>query len=50
MKSEFPIVNIIKSGNGVKIKLLSDIRPDAEAEEAEPTLEDYYLSVFGGAV
>ncbi|MBQ2988072.1 MAG: ATP-binding cassette domain-containing protein [Clostridia bacterium] len=45
----FRIVNMVKneSADGVMLRILSDEKPCESAVSAEPSLEDYYLSVFG---
>ena len=45
----FRIVNMVKNENSdeVTLRILSDIKPCENAVLAEPSLEDYYLSVFG---
>lgn len=43
------VTNISKIEGGAALRILSDKKPDANAETVQPTLEDYYLYVFGEA-
>lgn len=48
LRSQFEIVNIVKSEEGgATLRIISDIKPLRSAHETEPTLEDYYIYVFG---
>ena len=49
LSQKFRIVNMTKSENGgeVILRILSEIKPCENAVLLEPSLEDYYLSVFG---
>ena len=48
LRSQFEIVNIVKSEEGgATLRIISDIKPLRSARETEPTLEDYYIYVFG---
>ena len=50
MQSKFAVTNIAASekhaGKAV-LRVLSDLQPAADAVSCSPTLEDYYLYVFG---
>lgn len=48
LKKEFRISATLPSEDGVRLRLLSSKAPGRNAVTVEPTLEDYYLSVFGG--
>ena len=52
LSSRFRIVNMAKNETGgeVTLRILSDVKPGENAVLLEPTLEDYYLSVFDEAV
>ena len=41
------VPNIVSAEGGASIRVLSDEKPDENAVPAPPTLEDYYLCVFG---
>lgn len=47
MQERFSVVNISKSDSGVNLRVLSDVKPTDESVNVTPTLEDYYLHVFG---
>ena len=48
MQEKCRVINISKTDNGVELRILSDDKPDGnEAVNVTPTLEDYYLYVFG---
>ena len=50
MQSKFTVTGIAKSDTAehmVALRILSDKKPFADAKPASPTLEDYYLYVFG---
>ena len=48
LRSRFEIVNIVKSAEGgATLRIISDIKPLHSACETAPTLEDYYIYVFG---
>ncbi len=44
---KFTVTNILKDDAGVSLRILSDTKPDEAAYSVAPSLEDYYLSVFG---
>ena len=41
------VVSIAKDDAGVSIRVLSEDRPAPDAVPVKPSLEDYYLTVFG---
>ena len=50
MQSKFTVTGIAKSDtaeHAITLRILSDTQPFADAKPANPTLEDYYLYVFG---
>ena len=48
MQEKYRVINISKSENGVNLRILSESKPDeVNITNATPTLEDYYLYVFG---
>ena len=51
LSEKFRIVNMAKNENtdGVTLRILSENKPGENAVLLEPSLEDYYLSVFGEA-
>jgi len=49
MQERFRITNIVKNDTGVSLRILSDTKPDENAVNASPSLEDYYLTVFSEA-
>lgn len=46
-QSKMRVTNIVSAEGGASIRVLSDEKPDENAVPAPPTLEDYYLCVFG---
>ena len=47
LKNKYRVCSIIPDGDGVTLRILSDELPCENAVPAAPTLEDYYLYVFG---
>ena len=48
VRERFRVVNILKSEDGKAVlRIISDTKPFLEAKEATPSLEDYYIYVFG---
>lgn len=47
MQERFSVVNISKSHTGVNLRVLSEVKPTDESVNVAPTLEDYYLHIFG---
>lgn len=47
MQEEFRVVNIQNSEQGVILRILSDTKPTENSVTVVPSLEDYYLNVFG---
>ena len=51
MQDKYRIINISKTDRGVELRVLSETKPDeSEVVNVAPTLEDYYLYVFGNQV
>ena len=47
MQSMFRVVNIQNGEKGVILRILSDTQPTPNSVTVVPSLEDYYLYVFG---
>jgi len=47
LKNKYRVCGIVADGDGLTFRLLSDTFPCENAVPAVPTLEDYYLYVFG---
>ncbi len=47
MQERFRVTNIVKNDAGVSLRVLSDQKPEDHAVTVSPSLEDYYLTVFG---
>ena len=47
LQRKFKVTNIVKTDTGVELRVLADTSPQNNAKTATPTLEDYYLYVFG---
>jgi len=48
MQEKYRVINISKTDKGVELRVLSENKPDeGEVVNVVPTLEDYYLYVFG---
>ena len=43
----YRVTNILKNDDGVSLRILSESTPAENAKQVTPTLEDYYLYVFG---
>jgi ABC-type multidrug transport system ATPase subunit len=51
MQEKYRVINISKNDKGVELRVLSEDKPDENnVANAPPTLEDYYLYVFGNQV
>lgn len=46
-QNKYKVTNILKDDDGVSVRILSDVKPDENAIPVSPTLDDYYLHVFG---
>jgi ABC-type multidrug transport system ATPase subunit len=46
-QNRYKVTNILKDDDGVSVRILSDVKPDENAIPVSPTLDDYYLHVFG---
>ena len=49
LQSRFTVTNIQRDDRGVSLRILADEAPTPAAEPVMPSLEDYYLHVFGEA-
>lgn len=49
LQAEYTVTGIQKEDRGVSLRILAKSPPAPGAAPAAPSLEDYYLSVFGGA-
>lgn len=49
VKQRFTVSGTMRRSDGVRVRLLSADRPDPSAQPVQPTLEDAYLAVIGGA-
>lgn len=47
LQDKFRVTNILKDDTGITVRVLSEEKPTETAVPATPTLEDYYLHVFG---
>ncbi len=47
LQSTYRVINIAQTDSGVTLRVLSDTTPEGDAKAVAPTLEDYYLWVFG---
>ena len=47
MQGKFRVVNIQNGEQGVILRILSDVKPTEDSVTVVPSLEDYYLFVFG---
>ena len=47
MQEKFRVVNIQNGEQGVILRILSDVKPAEDSVTVVPSLEDYYLYVFG---
>jgi len=47
MQEKFRVVNIQNGEQGVILRILSDVKPTEDSVTVVPSLEDYYLYVFG---
>ena len=47
MQDKFRVVNIQNGEQGVILRILSDVKPTEDSVTVVPSLEDYYLYVFG---
>ncbi|MHC1694793.1 MAG: ATP-binding cassette domain-containing protein [Eubacteriales bacterium] len=46
-QTRYNLIGISKTDAGVSIRILSDTKPHEDAVPVRPTLEDYYLHIFG---
>ena len=47
LQQRYRVINIAQNDTGVTLRVLSDRAPEGDAKTVAPTLEDYYLWVFG---
>ena len=47
IQNEYTVTNILKDDAGVTLRILSDEKPSYDAYNVSPSLDDYYLHVFG---
>lgn len=47
MQARYRVINIAQNNSGVTLRVLSEEMPEGEAKAVAPSLEDYYLWVFG---
>ena len=47
MQERFRVTNIIKNEIGINLRVLAKTQPTDNSVTVSPTLEDYYLTVFG---
>ena len=47
LQQTYRVINIAQTETGVTLRVLSDRAPEGDAKTVAPTLEDYYLWVFG---
>ena len=45
--NRFAVVNLHHENNSVRLRIVSDIAPSADAQNVEPSLEDLFLYYFG---
>jgi ABC-type multidrug transport system ATPase subunit len=51
MQENYRVINISKSEKGVELRVLSESKPnESEVADVVPTLEDYYLYIFGSHI
>ena len=47
LQNAYMVTNILKDDDGVSVRILSDEKPTDNAIPVSPTLDDYYLHIFG---
>ena len=47
LQQTYRVINIAQNDTGVTLRVLSEATPEGDAKTVAPTLEDYYLWVFG---
>ena len=47
LQQTYRVINIAQNDAGVTLRVLSEAIPEGDAKTVVPTLEDYYLWVFG---
>ena len=47
IQNEYTVTNILKDDSGVSLRILSDGKPAYDAYNVSPSLDDFYLHVFG---
>lgn len=48
VQARHPVSRMVRTADGVRLRLLSTVRPDPDARPVAPDLEDAYLGVVGG--
>lgn len=46
-QNAYMVTNILKDDDGVSVRILSNTKPTEDAIPVSPTLDDYYLHIFG---
>ncbi len=47
MQQKFRVTNIVKADTSIALRVLSEEKPTEASVKVTPTLEDYYLYIFG---
>ncbi len=47
LQFKYRVINIAQTDTGITLRVLSETAPEGDAKAVAPTLEDYYLWVFG---
>lgn len=47
LQNAYMVTNILKDDDGVSVRILSNTKPTEDAIPVSPTLDDYYLHIFG---
>ena len=47
LQKDFKVTNILKDDDGISVHILADQKPAENASGLSPTLDDYYLHIFG---
>ncbi|WP_409347019.1 ABC transporter ATP-binding protein [Paenibacillus sp. MBLB4367] len=49
VRSAYPILSTVSEGDGIRLRLLSEQRPLAQAVSVQPTIEDAYMKLMEGS-